>query len=78
MRNPSRKWEDNIKMDPREIGREGVDWMHLAQDRDQLRALTTKVMKLRVAERREIFESWVTIYFSLKDSASWLVGWLVS
>jgi hypothetical protein len=30
-----RRWEDNIRMDLREIGWEGVDWMHLAQDRDQ-------------------------------------------
>jgi hypothetical protein len=28
------RWEDNIRMDLREIGLEGVDWMHLAQDRD--------------------------------------------
>jgi hypothetical protein len=28
-------WEDNIRMDLREIGWEGVNWMHLAQDRDQ-------------------------------------------
>jgi hypothetical protein len=29
------KWENNIKMDVKEIGCEGVDWIHLAQDRDQ-------------------------------------------
>jgi hypothetical protein len=29
------RWEDDIRMDFREIGWEGVDWMHLAQDRDQ-------------------------------------------
>jgi hypothetical protein len=29
-----RNWEDNIRMDLREVGWEGVDWMHLAQDRD--------------------------------------------
>jgi hypothetical protein len=28
-------WEDNIKMDLREVGWEDVDWMHLAVDRDQ-------------------------------------------
>jgi len=32
---PTRRWEDNITMDPKEIGRERVVWMHLAQDRDQ-------------------------------------------
>jgi len=28
------RWEDNIRMDLREIGLEGVEWIHLAQDRD--------------------------------------------
>jgi len=31
---PRRRWEDNTKMNLREIGWEGVDWIHLAQDRD--------------------------------------------
>jgi hypothetical protein len=29
------RWEDNIRMNPRKTGWESVDWMHLAQDRDQ-------------------------------------------
>jgi hypothetical protein len=29
------RWEDNIRMDLRETGWEGVGWMHVAQDRDQ-------------------------------------------
>jgi hypothetical protein len=32
---PRSRWEDNIKMDLREIGRGDVDWIHLAQDRDR-------------------------------------------
>jgi hypothetical protein len=32
---PKRKWEVNIRPDPREIGRECVDWIRLAYDRDQ-------------------------------------------
>jgi hypothetical protein len=32
---PRHKWEDNIRIDLREIGWKGVDWMHLAQDRNQ-------------------------------------------
>jgi hypothetical protein len=32
---PRRRWEDNIRMDLREIGWEGVGWMHLVQGRDQ-------------------------------------------
>jgi hypothetical protein len=35
-------------MDLREIGRDGVNWIDLAQDRDQWRALVNKVMKVRV------------------------------
>jgi len=40
--------EDNIRMDLREIGWEGVDWTHLAEDRDQWQALVNMVMNLRV------------------------------
>jgi hypothetical protein len=32
---PRRRWVDNIKMDLREIGWDGVDWIDLAQDRNQ-------------------------------------------
>jgi hypothetical protein len=45
---PWRKWVDNIKMDLREIGRGGIDWMDLDQDRDQWRVLVKTVMNLRV------------------------------
>jgi hypothetical protein len=41
-------WEDNGKMDLREIGWGGMDWTDLAQDRDQWRALVNTVMNLRV------------------------------
>jgi hypothetical protein len=34
LRRPRHRWEDNIKMDLREIGFGDVDWIHLAQDRD--------------------------------------------
>jgi hypothetical protein len=48
---PSRIWEENIRMDLREIGCEGVDRIHLAQDRDQWRAVVNMVTKLRVAQK---------------------------
>jgi hypothetical protein len=38
-------------MDLREIGWDGVDWMHMAQDKDQLRALANTVMNLRVPKK---------------------------
>jgi hypothetical protein len=45
---PRRRWEDNIRMGLREIGWDGMDWIDLAQDRDQWRALVNTVMNLRV------------------------------
>ena len=35
-----------IKMDVKEIGSEGVDWIHQAQDRDKCRAVVNTVMNL--------------------------------
>jgi hypothetical protein len=43
-----RRWEDNIKMDPQEVGFEGIDWIDLAGDRDRCRKLVKTVMNLRV------------------------------
>jgi hypothetical protein len=43
-----RRWEDGIKMDHREIGWGGVEWIQLAQDRDLWRDLVNAVMNLRV------------------------------
>jgi hypothetical protein len=45
---PRRRWEDGIRMDLREIGLGGVDWIQLAQDRDRWRAVVSAVMNLRV------------------------------
>jgi hypothetical protein len=46
---PRRRWEDTIKMDSREIGWGGMDWIDLAQDRDQWRALVNTVMNVPVS-----------------------------
>jgi hypothetical protein len=43
-----RRWENNIKMDLREVGIVGVNWIQLAQDRVQWRACVNTVMNLRV------------------------------
>jgi hypothetical protein len=47
-RRPRRRWENNVKMDLREIGLEGIDWIYLAQDKDRWRALVNTVMNLQV------------------------------
>ena len=44
---PTRKWEDNIKMDLKDVGCGGTDWIDLAQDRDSWRALVNAVMNFR-------------------------------
>jgi hypothetical protein len=43
-----RRLLDNIKIDLREIGWDGMDWIDLSQDRDRWRALVNVVMNLRV------------------------------
>jgi hypothetical protein len=45
---PRRRWVDNIKMDLREIGCDGMDWIDLAQDKHQWRPLVDTVISLRV------------------------------
>jgi hypothetical protein len=45
---PGRTWMDNVKIDLREIGWDGMDWIDLAWDRDQWRAFVNTVMNLRV------------------------------
>jgi hypothetical protein len=49
---PRRRWEDGIKMDIREIGWGGVEWIRLAQGRDRWRAVVNAVMNLRVPAPR--------------------------
>jgi hypothetical protein len=45
---PRRRWENGIRIDLREIGWEDVEWVPLAQDRDQWRAVVNAVMNLRI------------------------------
>jgi hypothetical protein len=45
---PRRRWVNNIKMDLREVGCDGRDWIDLAQDRNRWRAHVNAVMNLRV------------------------------
>ena len=46
---PTHRWEDNIKMDLREVGCGGMDLIELTQDREGWRAVVNEVLKLRVA-----------------------------
>jgi hypothetical protein len=41
---PRHRWVGNIEMDLGEIGWGGMDWIHLAQDRDQWKALVNTVI----------------------------------
>jgi hypothetical protein len=52
LRRPSRRWENNIKMDLQEVGGVRRDWMELAQDRDRWRALVGTVRDFRVPKMR--------------------------
>jgi hypothetical protein len=42
------RWEDNIKMNLRKVGWSGMDWIHMAQDRDQWRAVANRVLNTLV------------------------------
>jgi hypothetical protein len=45
---PRSRWENNIKMDLREVGWGGMDWMNLAQDRNRWQDVVNAVMNLQV------------------------------
>jgi len=48
LRRSRSRWEENITLDLREIGWEGVDWMHMACDNNQWWALMNKVMNYQI------------------------------
>jgi hypothetical protein len=52
---PRRRWEYVIRMDLREIGWRGVDWLLLPQGRDRWRAVVSAVMNVRVLAPRSYF-----------------------
>jgi hypothetical protein len=50
---PRRRWEDNIKMDLREIGIDGPNWIQLAHDRVHSWAFVNTVMNLCIPQRKQ-------------------------
>jgi hypothetical protein len=50
---PRHRWVDNIKMEFRDIGIDGPNWIRLAQDRVRWQAFVSTVMNLRVPQRKQ-------------------------
>jgi hypothetical protein len=68
---PRRRWEADVKIDLREIGWGGMDWIHLAQDRDYWMALMNMETNVQVQNFWEILwqlRDWMVVK---KDAASW-------
>jgi len=64
---PRCRWEDNIKMDLKEIGCEDLDWIEQKQDRDQWQALVNMVMNLWIPWKAgNSLTSWESISFLWK------------
>jgi hypothetical protein len=67
---PKHRWEDNIKMDIKVLGRERVGWIHLAQNRTQCVFLVNTIPPNFIKDGK--FLDWLRDYHLLKkDSASW-------
>jgi hypothetical protein len=67
---PRRRWVDNIKMDLREIGCDGMDWIDLAQDRDQWRGSCERGNEPPCSIKRwEVFE-WLHNWQLLKKGSA--------
>jgi hypothetical protein len=63
---PRRRWVDNIKIDLREIGHDGMYWIDLAQDMYKWRTLVNTVMNRRVPKNAREFVSGSTIGIFLR------------
>ena len=62
---PTRRWEDNIKMDLQKVGCRGMDRIELSRNRDRWPALVNAVMNLRVPYNAgNILTSWKYVSFS--------------
>jgi hypothetical protein len=54
---PRDRWEGNIRMELRKVGWESVDWIPLAQDKEEWQAVVNTVMNLRIPRKMENFLS---------------------
>jgi hypothetical protein len=64
---PRRRWEDDIKMDLREIEWSALDWIDLPQDKDQCRNLVNSVIKIQALQNvGKFLSSLLTVGFSRK------------
>jgi hypothetical protein len=70
LRRPRRRYVGNIKMDLREIGWDGIDWIDLSQNWDQWRALLNRVMKFRVPKKWWEFLEWLHNWQLLKKGSA--------
>jgi hypothetical protein len=61
---------ENINMDLREIGWDRMDWLDLAQNRDQWRALVNTVMNLRVPQNNWEFSEWLYSWQLLRKGSA--------
>jgi hypothetical protein len=66
---PRRRWVNNIKIDLREIGLDGMDWIDLAQNMNQRRAFVNMVMNLRLLKMLGSPECLHKLQFLRKGSA---------
>jgi len=64
------KWEDNIKMNPQEIGW-GVGWILLAQDWNRWRTHVNTVMKHWFPQNGGVFLDWLRKCYFSEDPAPW-------
>jgi hypothetical protein len=70
LRRPRCRWEDNIRMDHRETGLEGLDWLHLTQDREQCWPLVNMIMNLWVPQKVGDFLTRCIMVYSQEELSS--------
>ncbi|KAJ4427842.1 hypothetical protein ANN_25621 [Periplaneta americana] len=67
---PRLRWEDNIKMDLREVGYDGRDWINLAEDRDRWRAYVRAAMNLKAISTTLTMKAFVMFFVAMSVVAA--------